>query len=233
MQMTRLYEAAKFLRGIEGQSEVARVLNASPQTVNNWEARGMSKTGMLKAQAEIGVSATWLETGQGPMELRHLLGVPLASVEGSYREVEAFNAGNPAVVPVPKVNIRVRAGVTGFEVDSDSEHLDTYPIERSWIEANGFSQSRLIAMRVKGDSMEPRLYNGDIIVVNTGDTKPVDGDPYVINFEGEVVVKRLTRDAGEWWLTSDNPEPRYHRRIVRTNETIIVGKVVKRDTTRI
>lgn len=67
--MKRLYKAAADLRGWEGQSEVARHLNASPQTLNNWESRGMSKGGMLTAQERIGCSAVWLETGRGKMRI--------------------------------------------------------------------------------------------------------------------------------------------------------------------
>ena len=62
--MIRLYKAAEELKGWVGQSEVARRLNQSPQTLNNWEARGMSKGGMLTAQRVIGCSAVWVETGQ-------------------------------------------------------------------------------------------------------------------------------------------------------------------------
>ena len=61
--MTRLYQAAN-LTGVTGQSDVARRLGQSPQTLNNWEARGMSKGGMLIAQRIFGCSAVWLETGQ-------------------------------------------------------------------------------------------------------------------------------------------------------------------------
>lgn len=58
--MTRLYEAAKALRGVEGPSNVARILNESPQMLNNWERRGMSAHGMLRAAAVLGCSAEWL-----------------------------------------------------------------------------------------------------------------------------------------------------------------------------
>ncbi len=66
-QMERLYEAAKKLKGIAGQSKLAMALNASPQTVKNWESRGISKQGMLEAQRAIGCSALWIDTGEGDM----------------------------------------------------------------------------------------------------------------------------------------------------------------------
>ena len=68
-QMERLYAAAEKLKGIKGQSRLARLLNASPQTVKNWESRGISKQGMLEAQRAIGCSALWIETGEGEMVL--------------------------------------------------------------------------------------------------------------------------------------------------------------------
>jgi DNA-binding XRE family transcriptional regulator len=67
IQMKRLYEAAKALRNVEGQSELARIMNASPQTVNNWEARGISNEGLLTAQEVIGCDAIWLRDGTGSM----------------------------------------------------------------------------------------------------------------------------------------------------------------------
>jgi hypothetical protein len=50
----RLYMAANELRGVAGQSNVARLLNESPQTVKNWEKRGVSGAGAIKAEGVIG-----------------------------------------------------------------------------------------------------------------------------------------------------------------------------------
>jgi transcriptional regulator with XRE-family HTH domain len=65
--MKRLYEAARLLHGLTTQTEIARFLNESPQVINNWERRGMSKAGMLAAQEKLGCSALWLMSGQPPM----------------------------------------------------------------------------------------------------------------------------------------------------------------------
>ena len=46
----RLYEAARVLRDVVGQTNVARLLNESPQTVKNWESRGVSDAGAIKAE---------------------------------------------------------------------------------------------------------------------------------------------------------------------------------------
>lgn len=66
--MVRLYQAAKELKGIDGrgaQSEIARLLDASPQQIKNWERRGISNRGMIDASKILRISASWLKTGQG------------------------------------------------------------------------------------------------------------------------------------------------------------------------
>ncbi|WP_157651453.1 hypothetical protein [Burkholderia ubonensis] len=63
----RLYDAAKELRDVEGPANVARLLNESPQLLNNWERRGMSAAGIIKAAAAIGCRAEWLKSGVGDM----------------------------------------------------------------------------------------------------------------------------------------------------------------------
>lgn len=56
----RLYTAAKTLRDVSGQSAVARLVGVGAQVMKNWEARGISENGALKAQARIGCDANWL-----------------------------------------------------------------------------------------------------------------------------------------------------------------------------
>lgn len=64
----RLYEAVEKIRGGEAKpTTLARILNVSPQTMSNWESRGLSLDGMIDAQKHIGCSAVWLRSGEGPM----------------------------------------------------------------------------------------------------------------------------------------------------------------------
>lgn len=66
----RLYEAAraaKLLDAATEQSSLARLLNVAPQNVHNWEKRGVSKDAAIEAQRLLGISATWVLYGTGPM----------------------------------------------------------------------------------------------------------------------------------------------------------------------
>lgn len=57
--MRRFYEAMRS-RGVTTPSQAAAGLNESPQTLNNWERRGISMAGALSAQREYGLNAIWL-----------------------------------------------------------------------------------------------------------------------------------------------------------------------------
>lgn len=66
--MRRLYDAAlagKIIAGDYPQAELARALNTSSQRIKNWESRGVSKAGALDAQAQLGISSTYLLEGVG------------------------------------------------------------------------------------------------------------------------------------------------------------------------
>lgn len=153
---------------------------------------------------------------------------------GEYQEVVLADPHNPAFYQIPKVQLRLSAGVTGFQTVPEIYDGSKLSVSKNWVDRNGFTPSKLIALSVKGESMEPNLYAGDLVIVNTGDTKIVDGSVYAVNYEGEAVVKRFMRDSGEWWLSSDNPDQqKYRRKRCRDGECLVVGKVVKRETERI
>ena len=90
IHMERLYQAAKELRQADGQSAVARLLNVSPQRINNWEARGISSEGLLEAQKTIGCNAIWVRDGVGEMgvETKQVQTSTLAGVSAEIYEMD-------------------------------------------------------------------------------------------------------------------------------------------------
>ena len=70
-------------------------------------------------------------------------------------------------------------------------------------------------------------------MVNTEQITPKDGTVFAVNYEGELVIKRLVRDRGEWWLSSDNPDQtRYPRKLCDEN-CIIIGEIVHKQSEHI
>lgn len=151
---------------------------------------------------------------------------------GSFMRVDAAGQGDQRFTLIPKVRLRLTAGISGFEVEPEPFDGTTAAVPTDWIERNGYDRSKLIAIVVRGESMETTFYEGDLVTVNTADQKLVDGAVYAINYEGEPVVKRLTRDAGQWWLTSDNPDQRRYYRRTCDESTKIIGRVVRKESER-
>ena len=82
----------------------------------------------------------------------------------------------------------------------------------------------------RGDSMEPFLFDHDMIMIDTSRTTPKDGNVYAICFENEMLVKQLFKQAGGA-LTLHSYNSKYPDRTVPANDTTqfeIVGQIVYR-----
>lgn len=141
--------------------------------------------------------------------------------------------GNPAYPAVRRVHFKLSAGASGFGVEYQGEDDAPIVFRREWFDRNGYRPDRLFAVRVANGSMEPKLHDGDTVVVNTADTTPVDGVVFAVNYEGELVIKRLVRDAGRWWLSSDNPDKALYPRKVCDAASVILGRIVHKQSEQI
>ena len=141
---------------------------------------------------------------------------------------------NEYLISIRKVNLRLSAGISGFAIENEIEDEQPITFKKSWFEKRGYIAEKLLALKIKGESMEPTLYEDDTVVINTLDITPKDGDVYAVNYEGEPVVKRLVRDIGQWWATSDNPDQRrFSKKICQNANCIIIGKVIHKQSDRI
>jgi phage repressor protein C with HTH and peptisase S24 domain len=140
---------------------------------------------------------------------------------------------NDDIRAIRRVRFKLQAGVQGYAIELDDGQGPPIFFRRDWIESRGFRADKLLAVRVAGSSMEPTLYDGDLVVINTDDTSPKDGEPYGVWYEGEPGIKRLRRDQGEWWMYSDNQDQRRYAPRRCNGDTTLIGRVVYRQTERI
>lgn len=218
------------------QKELGDAAGISQTTVADIE-RGRNKgTKHIVALAKaLKVAIEWLNDNKGEMRPNAIL---LASTEQAFQSgaVHAVDddEDNPNVVRVRKVKLKISAGITGFATEPDEGDGNPIYFCKSWMVARGYKQANLIAITVKGDSMEPGLFDGDIVVVNTADTTPKDGEAFAINYEGEPIVKRMVRDSGSWWLSSDNQDKSRHPLKLCAGEAcIMIGRIVNKQSERI
>lgn len=176
------------------------------------------------------------------------LGVPISAFSPRLaQEVSALIAGekpssestpidlddNPDYPAIRRVRFKLSAGISGFAVEYLNDDDAPIVFRRQWFESNGYNPKKLFAVRVANGSMETGLHHGDTVVVNTEQTEPKDGIVFAVNYEGEQVIKRLVRDAGQWWLVSDNPNQAAYPRKVCGEGVFLIGEVVHKQSERI
>lgn len=209
------------------KGKIALEAGVSPPAVGYWfsDTNGIQAPAARKLAAFLGVDPVWLEKGEGSPNLAP------PSEEPGYR---ALDEGNRRFVQIPLVELKLSAGLTGYQTVPVGDEDSMLNLREGWMRERRLNPRNLVAIQVTGDSMERALHAGDIVILDTSDTTPIDGEVYAVNYEGQAVVKRLERDAGDWWLTSDNASPgRHGRKVCRGDDCIIVGRVVRKESDRI
>ena len=106
----------------------------------------------------------------------------------------------PAVSYVPPEGMEDFAPVRRFDVDvsagkgraaADENIIAHYAFSRRWLSRRNLNPDHLAVVRVSGDSMEPRLSDGDLAVLDTTDTEMRDGVTYVFRLGNDLLIKRL------------------------------------------
>jgi phage repressor protein C with HTH and peptisase S24 domain len=93
--------------------------------------------------------------------------------------------------------------IAHYEIIEDSGEAS---YQLSWFVKEGMKPENTKRFRVKGDSMEPFLYNNDTILVNFDEVNIVEGKLYAIRYGDELRVKYVHRLLnGSIILRSVNP----------------------------
>ena len=105
---------------------------------------------------------------------------------------------------IPVFDIAASAGDGEEVLENDPA---TWVVVPSIFLPRGFgSASNLQALRVSGDSMEPTLRSGDMVIIDRDQTEARNEEVYVILLEGLLYIKRLRfMSGGKLSLVSSNP----------------------------
>jgi phage repressor protein C with HTH and peptisase S24 domain len=203
---------------------LAAKLQKDDSQVSQW-LQGSKNSGTGKPRGMLAETARYIERcavkHQGWLDVDH----------SKSQEIDLTN--NPDYPAIRRVRFKLSAGVTGFAVEFDQGEGVPMVFGTAWYAKKGLTPSKLFAVVVANGSMEPGLHDGDIVVVNTECTNPKDGHVFAVNYEGELVIKRLIRDAGEWWLSSDNLDQRRYQRKVCGEGVFLIGEIIHKQSDRI
>jgi phage repressor protein C with HTH and peptisase S24 domain len=220
--------ADRFKEGLarpgKDRAGAAKAIGISKQAVGqiaNGITRSATAENNAAAAAYFGCDPTWLASGKG-----HPGWADAASASIPLTD-------NPDYPAIRRVRFKLSAGGSGYGIEYLGDDAEPIVFRREWFSSRHLRPDKLFAVQVYNGSMEPSLWAGDTVVVNTADTEPRDGEVFAVNYEGELIVKRLVRDAGQWWLTSDNPDQRRYPRKACDDGVVLIGRIVHKQSEHI
>lgn len=158
------------------------------------------------------------------------IGTPLeASADDATGDApKMFNLAGEQFVAIPRWEMQAAAGA-GRDATSAPVLLRYHMFRLSWLRSiTQAPLDQLHVLEVNGDSMEPALRSGDVIMVDQTQTEPHRRDGiYVLNRDGDLQVKRVSVHpvTGRLSLRSDNMAYESYSDI-DPRELDVVGRVV-------
>ena len=207
------------VRGQDSQEAFASLLGVSKGSLGFYErdenlpnVEVIAKICSLK-----GVSADWLVLGKGPAydpERTTVVPARAGTLQAGkpLEEVVVLDRPQPTaeltiehengeIVMVPMVEARLSAGTGSFETGGGSERY--YAFRLDFLRRKGIP-SQMALMRVSGDSMEPEIKDGDVVLIDQNQTTPTPGKLFAVGVENMVYIKEVNSEPGKLVLSSYN-----------------------------
>lgn len=139
------------------------------------------------------VSTDWLADGVGSME------------PGAAAESDSPSEKDYALIP--QYTALGACGGDGY-LNDHAEIKGGLAFKRDWLAKMKARPENLNVIYASGESMEPYIMEGDVVLIDVSDTSPRDRQVYAIRRpDGGVSIKRLIHQmAGGWVIRSDNPD---------------------------
>lgn len=198
------------------QSEVARFIGVAPQAIRKWqsgESTAIKGENLIKL-AKLGkTSMEWIQTGKQDRE--HIVKEGAAEYHANINQV-------PLAKKVPLIDL-VAAG-------DWTDVADPYPVGEAerWEFCPVPHGENTFAVRINGESMEPKFHHGEIIFCDPS-KESFNGDFVIAKMtdENQATFKQLVIEGGQKMLKAINPNWPVKYLPINGN-CHIVGKVIAR-----
>ena len=204
--LTRLLVGA----GLKKDAQLAALLNVSPQAVSQARRKGKIPEKWLGIVADkCGVSLDWLHWGTAPQPGAQTPGTGIAS-RAVLPKAEGKKSGVPSapsslllptrrefpdieLLSVPLVSATLSAGVGSLA--TDDEILDFFAFRSDWLCKKG-DPDQMVLMKVYGDSMEPEIRNGDMVLIDQSKKNIYPHTIYAVGVNEEIYIKQVVTLPG-------------------------------------
>ena len=172
-------ERIRQVRGSANRDEFSSKFGVSKNTIGRYESGQSSPNAkFLKKLCEVyDVNLDWLMYGTGPVHRQEL------------------NCQSDNFEFIPMAEAKLSAGGGAFVISES--YRDYYAFRSDWLSNTLTSVKNAVLMRVTGDSMEPTIYDGDIVMLDTGRTHVYDGSIYALRMDDTIMIKRLSLRPGD------------------------------------
>lgn len=180
------------------QSELARLLDISPQAVQKWEAGETLPRGRRMQQLCEALNVSVAELMDGNVS------------SGGLRLV-SDRPGAPSMgktVVVPRLDVTGSMGHGSAQPDGYVDIIERMSVSADWVRQslNVSNPNNLAIITGRGDSMESTFTDGDLLLVDRGVNELRMDAVYVMAIEGDLYIKRIQRQpGGVVVMISDNP----------------------------
>jgi len=198
--------------GDEDPTPWATARGISGATIHEWLKKGTAPypKSLRKLVAATGAAEAWWLRGEGPGPTEARLDAygltesaePLLTGDAgatrlkAERELDTF-------ARIPFYDVRASAGHGAFIADQGAARQ--YAFDREWLAAQvGIPAHRLALIPVSGTSMEPDLYDGDLVMIDRGDVEVLREGVYVFELDDRLYVKRLALRGDRLVVASSN-----------------------------
>lgn len=197
--------------------ELGQEIGVSDRTISNYERgeRRPSVDYLTLLYEHLDANAEWLLSGNGDMLKDKSSNMPVKISADDFWFI-------------PKLNINAAAGAGSIV---DVENVEDYiAFQKAWFNNHIFApKSSLAVLTANGDSMEPTIKNGDMLLVDTSQNQAKSDNIYIIRVDHSLVVKRVQCLPGnKLQVISDNKT--YDSYIIdladESQQASIIGKVV-------
>ena len=167
--------------------EIGEACGVSAQSVSKWFAGGKMEDENVTKLAQFfkaeGATAAWIKYGEGDTPRK----AGLQTGEG--------DGGLSTYASLPHYDIAASGG-PGTEAQDYVEVRQQILFRRDWLIRKGWPESSLKIIDVDGDSMEPLISDGGIVLVNTEEKQVRDGRIYAYVDGSEIRIKQFFKRTG-------------------------------------